>query len=599
MKKILLLAASTLLLLASCDDTLDKMPRDKFVNDPAFWNNAKQVESYSNAFYDNYVGYGQAGNYGWFYFKSLSDDQVNPDFDNWEYTSVPGNSSYWSNPFVEIRRANYMLIGLENSTLSEAEKNHFKGVARLNRAWQYYQLVRMYGDVQWYDEVVMDPDPNGSQKELIYQERTDRDVVMDHVLEDLNFAVENITTSGKNSWSVDMAQAMKSDICLYEGTYCKYRTLEDNGKAPDAARANKFLGECVKASEAVMAKGYALNANYGDIYNADDLGANKEVIFFRNYKLNEVMHSTGDYCCSSSPQRGISKDAIDAFLFRDGKPLASTSLDKSDVPERVEYILHDRNGKVIIDEETGKPKVAKDKDGKILYVYSIEKMLSVRDKRLSKLVDPILSLAHHEWERAASGSSMASSTGYTIAKYDNINQDPVDRISIGKNISDAPLWTLPIIYLNYAEAKAELGSINQADLDKSVNLLQARAAVGSITMSPDPDPANKIGVSNLLWEIRRARRCELMTDNWIRYWDLVRWHQLEKLDYAKYPSINRGANVKNAMALDNDIKYNIDEDGYIIVNSASRQYNKKYYFYPIPSSQITLSNGTTKQNPGW
>ena len=598
MKKTIILAASALMLLASCDDMLDKAPRDKFVNNPEFWNNVNQVESYSNRFFEQYVGYGQSGNYGWFYFKSLSDDQVNPDFDNWDRTSVLGNDSYWSNPFTEIRRANYMLAGLKTSTLSESQRNHFAAVARLNRAWQYYQLVRMYGDVQWYEDVVMDPDPNGSQSEIIYQARTDRDVVMDHVLDDLNFAVANITTTGKNNWSVDMAQAMKSDICLYEGTYCKYRTQADNGKAADMTRANKFLNECVKASEAVMAKNYKLNANYGDIYNADDLGGNSEVIFFRNYKLNEIMHSTGDYCCSSSPQRGISKDAFDAFLFRDGKPLATTTLNKSDVPERVEYIQHDSKGKVVLDED-GKPVVLKDKDGNTRYVYSIEKMLAVRDKRLSKLVDPILSLAHHEWERAASGSSMASSTGYTIAKYDNLNQEPKDRISINRNISDAPLWTLPIIYLNFAEAKAELGTLTQTDLDNTVNMLQARADVKAISISPEADPANNMNVSNLLWEIRRARRCELMTDNWIRYWDLVRWHQLDKLDNTKYPNINRGANVKAAMAQDADIVYNVDADGYIIVNTAQRIYDKKYYFYPIPSSQITLSNGTTTQNPGW
>lgn len=598
MKKTIILAASALMLLASCDDMLDKAPRDKFVNNPEFWNNVNQVESYSNRFFEQYVGYGQSGNYGWFYFKSLSDDQVNPDFDNWDRTSVLGNDSYWSNPFTEIRRANYMLAGLKTSTLSESQRNHFVAVARLNRAWQYYQLVRMYGDVQWYEDVVMDPDPNGSQSEIIYQARTDRDVVMDHVLDDLNFAVANITTTGKNNWSVDMAQAMKSDICLYEGTYCKYRTQADNGKAADMTRANKFLNECVKASEAVMAKNYKLNANYGDIYNADDLGGNTEVIFFRNYKLNEIMHSTGDYCCSSSPQRGISKDAFDAFLFRDGKPLATTTLNKSDVPERVEYIQHDSKGKVVLDED-GKPVVLKDKDGNTRYVYSIEKMLAVRDKRLSKLVDPILSLAHHEWERAASGSSMASSTGYTIAKYDNLNQEPKDRISINRNISDAPLWTLPIIYLNFAEAKAELGTLTQTDLDNTVNMLQARADVKAISISPEADPANNMNVSNLLWEIRRARRCELMTDNWIRYWDLVRWHQLDKLDNTKYPNINRGANVKAAMAQDADIVYNVDADGYIIVNTAQRIYDKKYYFYPIPSSQITLSNGTTTQNPGW
>ena len=30
----------------------------------------------------------------------------------------------------------------------------------MNRAWEYYQLVRMYGDVQWIDKVI-DPADSG------------------------------------------------------------------------------------------------------------------------------------------------------------------------------------------------------------------------------------------------------------------------------------------------------------------------------------------------------------------------------------------------------------------------------------------------------
>lgn len=66
-----------------------------------------------------------------------------------------------------------------------------------------------------------------------------------------------------------------------------------------------------------------------------------------------------------------------------------------------------------------------------------------------------------------------------------------------------------------------------------------------MTTTPDADPANNMGVSNLIWEIRRCRRCELIMDNWYRYWDLIRWHQLDKLDSTKYPNIMLGANVSN------------------------------------------------------
>ena len=552
------------MLATSCNDMLDKTPRDRFVLSDAFWNNTNQVESYSNAFYEDYSAYGTGGGSGWFYFKSLSDDQVNPSFDNWMFTTVPGTSSYWNSPYTEIRRANYMLNGLETSTLSDDVKAKYQAIGRLNRAWQYYQLVRMYGDVQWLDVAITDPDDD-----LVYGERTDRDVVMDNVLADLQFAASTLTGTNKNAWNPYMAYAMMSDICLYEGTYCKYRTAADNGKAADLTRANKYLQLAVDAANQIMNSGnYELTSEYGTVYNSVDLSGCKEIIFYRNYVKDELMHSTVDYTASSSQQRGISKDAFDAFLFLDGKPLATTTLDKNDHP------------------------VA---EGDL---YSITDMLSTRDQRLSVLLDPYLCFKGHGWERSGS-MLMTSSTGYNIAKYDNPEEitDVAYRINTGKNYTDGPLYWLAVVYLNYAEAKAELGTLTTADLDATINKLQARAGLPAMTLSPEADPANNMGVSNLIWEIRRCRRCELMTDNWYRYWDLVRWHQLDKLDSQKYPNINRGAYLAGVTDLDET--FTLDADGYTIPVSATRTFDKKYYLCPIPSNQITLSQGATTQNPGW
>ncbi len=564
-KSVLYALAASVMVLASCNDMLDKSPRSEFSNNPTFWSNANSVESYSNALYENYSGYGQGGSGGWFYFKSLSDDQANPNFDNWTFTSVPNTSSYWSSPFEEIRRCNYLIEGMATSSLGESVKKNYEAVGRLNRAWQYFQLVREYGDVQWQEKVVLDP----NNEEEVNQPRTDRDVVIDNVVADLDFAIANLTTTkAGNAWSKHLALAMKSDVCLFEGTYCKYRTQEDNGKPADAARAQKYLQLAVEASQELMNAGYALSANYGDVYNALDLNGNPEVIFWRNYHKDVLGHSTVDYTTGSTAQRGITKDAVDAFLFRDGKPLATTSLDTDDKAEL---------------DETGH--------------YSIKKMLANRDKRLSVIIDPIVCFKGHGWARDPQLAEMTSSTAYTIAKYDNplmgTDNPTLYRNGIGSGYTDAPLFWISVVYLNYAEAKAELGTLSQEDLDKTINKLLARGEVPALTLTPAADPANNHGVSNLLWEIRRCRRCELMTDNWYRYWDLVRWHQLDKLDSNKYPNINRGANLSNVpnceVALDG---------GYVIATSATRTFDKKHYFWPIPQNQITLGNKTT-QNDGW
>ncbi len=592
MKKTYLLGLAGLaLLFVSCNDMLDVTPRDKFTNDPAFWNNENQVQNYTNGMYtNNFSGYGQGIDDP--YFSSLTDDQADPDFNNWTFTSVPANTSYWSTPYSEIRRCNYLLDNMASSSLPDASKAKYSAIARLMRARNYFLLVKRYGDVQWQDHVIM-----SSNDELVTGPRDDRDFVMDKVLEDLDYAIANIGSGNKATWSTDLALAMKSDICLYEGTYCKYRTQADNGKGPDNARAQKYLNECVNASQQIMNAGYSLTDNYGEIYNSLDLSGNSEIIFYRNYVKDMLGHSTVDYTSGSTAQRGITKDAIDAFLFLDGKPLATTTMDKSDEPERVPYYMIGLDGNIVKTAD-GRDSVRVGSDGSPLWVYSMEEPFSVRDKRLSVIVDKYLAFKGYGHARTWL-AEMTSSTGYTIGKYYTtaMGTTPQDQLTycneIGKGYTDAPIYYLSRVLLNYAEAKAELGNATQADLDKSVNLLQVRAGLPGMTLNPEADPANNVGVSSLIWEIRRARRCELMTDGF-RYWDLVRWHMLDKLDTNKNPDIRRGANLSDVPDCEVDL-----DGGYAIPYTATRTYDKKYYFYPIPTDQIKASANGTTQNPGW
>lgn len=559
-------------MLVGCDNLLDKDPRDTFINNKGFWSNDNQVSSYSNGFYEFY------GTARSFYFTSLNDDQANPSFDNWTFTTVPNKSDNYSGNFSKVRQINYMLDGLETSTLSTAKKTGYAAIARLNRAWIYYQLVKMYGDIQWESHVIGD-----INSDEVYGPRTDRDVVIDSVLQDLNYAIKNIpnNTADKTLWSKEMALAMKSDICLYEGTFCKYRTQADNGKAPDLTRANRYLQECVDASEELRTSdNFQLNSwtpniagKIYTIYNSLDLSTNKEVIFYNHYEKDVKSHGLCDFTSSSTTQSGITKDAVDAFLFKDGKPLSTTTLNKNDEARR--------NAKGH---------------------YSIAHLLNNKDKRLSLLIDSIICFKDHGWirnEPSPNGplpAEMTSSTGYSVYKYDNPQMELYYRTNANTNYTDIPLFWLATVLLNDAEAKAEMGTITQADLDNTVNLLQTRAELPPLTLNPTADPANNMGVSNLIWELRRTRRCELMCDLNYRYWDLVRWHQLDKLDSNLHPTINYGANIHQ---LTDKTGLSVVGD-YLKATSSTRSFNSKYYQYPIPSNELELNEKEgMKQNPGW
>lgn len=548
--------------LTGCDSILDKGPLDQFTNDN-FWTNANNVEGYANTFYNEFTGYGNGGGAGLFYFKTLSDDQAGNSFSDWAQKDNLTTNSTWKDSYVEIRRANIMLENVPKISETDAVKNHWLGVARLMRAYEYFQLVRMFGDVPYTDKALDITDEG-----VIYGPRTNRDEVMDNVLDDLNFAATNINdVNSKITWSRGMANAMKADICLWEGTFRKYRNASDGQPAADATGAQKFLTACKEACTAIMAKSFSLNTSYQGNYNSVDLSKNPEMIFYKAYKQSLLTHSLIDYTCTSTQMSGMTKDAFDSYLFTDGKPLALTTRDNNLVAPMV--------------------------DGKL----SLVNMLAVRDKRLSETIDHVLLYNGNSNKRFTGDMEQTSSTGYGVSKYDN-GEIPLNyRNQTSSNYTHAPIFWLSVVYLNYAEACAELGNISQTDLDNSINLLKDRAGLPHLSVEVDfSDPANNHNVSNLIWEIRRERRCELMFDNWFRYWDLVRWHQLDKLDSSKYPNILLGANVKN------DPNCEADRTGDWIDGSkghAPRVFDKKYYLYPIPSGQIDLNPQLLPNNPGW
>lgn len=565
MKKIkYILCLLSLATLNSCDSILDKGPLDAFTNDN-FWTGEGNVAGYANTFYEQFLGYGNAGGEGDFYYKSLSDDQVGRGFDNYpNKEGIPAASTTWKNGWIEIRRADVMIEKVSQmSVLDETTKNHWLGVARLMRGWQYYKLVRMYGNVQWVEKSLDITDEG-----VLYGAREDRDAVMDKVLDDLNFAALNVKdVTSKTTWSRSMANAMKAEVCLYEGTFRKYRKSEDGQKAPDAAGATKFLTACKEACSAVMAKGYSLNTSYQGNYNSIDLSKNPEMILYKAYKEGLLMHSLIAYVCSSTQISGMSKNAFESYLFTDGKPLALTTLDKNDKAPMVDNHL------------------------------SLKDILAVRDKRLSQTIDGVLFYNGRGYTRYNVGMESTTSSGYGICKYDNPAIPEGFRNVTTKNYTHAPLFWLAVVYLNYAEACAELGSITQTDLNQSINLLKDRAGLPHLNIAVGfSDPANNHGVSDLIWEIRRERRCELMFDNNVRYWDLVRWHQLDKLDNSKNPDILRGANVANDMDGCKAAKVGEYIDGSL---NSVRTYDKKYYLYPIPTGQISLNPQLAPNNPGW
>lgn len=594
MKKYILLGtvAALGLSMASCDDFLNdnRYPLSEQTVAPEFWDNPTNVENQINYFYESFAGYGNtSGTNGTFYYTTLSDDQgsaIGGDFRNWTYTNVPSSSSNWNAPYTEIRRCNLVIEGVTGSTLGDTQKANYLAIARLMRAYQYYQLVRAYGDVPLVEKA-LDP----ADEAELFGPRTARNTVMDFVLEDLNYAVANITAQdGKTVFSKDMANAMKAEICLFEGAYAKYH-------ADDKARSDKFFTEVVNATTPFLSGSYELCDDYQSLYNSarskmpngmPGLDTNKEIIFFKPYEQGVFMHSLCDWTGSSTPIAGITRDAFESFLFLDGKPM-SAQADKVEIGTVVDLgEKKDADGKPVLDSD-GKP-VHK-------YLFDISNVLAARDKRLSAIIDPAVYFTGQVYKRPNT-MEMTSSTGYGVTKFDNLAMSYEDVTTANRNYTSAPLFWLARIYMAYAEAKAELGTLTDGDLNATVNKLYARAGLPAQTVAglqAMNAADNNMGVSSLLFEIRRCRRCEFMLDDGIRYWDLIRWKQLELLDNTQHPNVFLGANVST---YPNTSGITV-KNGYVDSSMGmDRKFDAKHYFYPVPSGQIGLNKQLT-QNPGW
>lgn len=569
-KSIILAGMGVVLLsLASCNDILDTEPYDQFTRDNYFTSETN-VQLFANYFYNTFTGYGSGS--GDYYFNTLNDDQASTGITKWTYMNVPGSAGAWNTPYVEIRRANTLIAAVPGVTsMSDAKKNNWLGIGRLYRAWQHYKLVRNYGDCYWVDKVL---DPNDT--EVLYGPRQPRNTVMDKVLEDLNFACANISenSGSRTAFNKWVALAMKAEVCLYEGDYSKY-VKNDN------TRANTYLTEAKKACEEIMNSGnFSLNSNYQANFNSLDLAGNPEMIMYKKYIQSTFAHGTIDYTCGSTQVNGMTKDAFDSYLFRDGKPLATTSKDKSD-----------RGTVVVLDDNSGL--------GEAPHI-DISNVLANRDPRLSAQVDKILQFPGSGYARFGGAQSTAS-TGYGVFLFDTNLIDNTNRQSTYGNWTDAPIFWYAEILLNYAEACAELGTITNDDLNKSINLLRDRVGMPHLTTSVEADPANNMGVSNIIWEVRRERRVEMMYCMNDRYWSLLRWNQLSLLDTDKNPNLSRGAYVAGYEAQGISLgEVNVDADGYINCsnNGAPRQWDPKYNLLPIPDDQRNL-NPEIGQNPGW
>ena len=541
------------LLTVSCNDYLDRFPKDSF-SEPTFFKTENDLIYYANQFYGS-LPVQRMDN------DNNSDNMVPQNINTFlagTYT-VPGSGGGWaSGDWANIRSCNYFLEHYSRAETSFKER--YAGEVRFFRALFYWYKVVNFGDVPLLLKALDD------NSEELYGPREKREKVMDEVvLEDLKFAVANLREKNQAAAGrlhKDAARALMSRICLWEGTYRKYRNIEG---------ADTYLDACVKASEELMDAGYDIystgntDEDYRNLFIQKDLRSNPEAIFYRAYITDKNTHNYTRQ--ASENNTGMSKDFVDSYLFLDdGKPIGLTSHPYDDSTP------------------------AKECEG--------------RDPRYTQTIATpgfIMTLPDLAVNLPAIGTSRTS-TGYW-----NIKGRSSDLAQFNADKSDLDLFIFRYaeVLLNYAEAKYELtGSLTIAELDKSINLIRDRVGMPHLTTNPDADPnAVNYGytVAPLLYEIRRERRIELVGEGF-RFNDIIRW---------KAGKLIEGVKTIRGMKLTDELRSQyadpsslnniaVDDDYYIIVYpsiATTRKWNDKSYLYPLPTDEKDRCH--YEQNPGW
>jgi hypothetical protein len=410
---------------------------------------------------------------------------------------------------------------------------------------------------------------------------------MDSVLADLNSAVANVPVSaplGKIDRPV--ALALKARICLHEGTFRRYHGLEGS---------QRWLEEAVAAASSVINSGdfslYSTGSPEQDYRNlfVREQASPDEVILpqIYNRSLNKTHPGNYTFISTTFGNPGYTKAFVNTYLNVDG-----TSFTTRPGADTLNFYRETQN----------------------------------RDPRLAQTIRT------PGYTRIGRSDTLDPNFDNSRSGYQNIKfvMDP-SFDTFDTNINDLPIIRYGEVLLIYAEAKAELGKLTQADLDKSINRLRDR--VGMPPMVLGDLPAHPLlrerypevdGVqADVLLEIRRERRVELVMEGF-RYDDLMRWkagplmaktskgiyvdglgkHDLDRdgdpdLAVVESEPDEKEPNVQY-LEVGNVIGLTGGTSGNIVPHPALEKtfVDPKHYYFPLPTDQLTL-NDSLNQNPGW
>lgn len=644
MKKIrnIILASAALLSATGCTDMLEQQPLSNLTTS-AYYSNVTEFQAASN--YLNTQLYGYKGSN---MFDEGSDLNYIMSTELSGSDGAPTADTYYSNPYKYLRHINNLL----------AQSKTYKGTDNINvpvgqayffRAWWHFDLLKRYGGVTLALTV-----PN-TQSEMVWGPRNSRYEVIAQILADLEQAKTLLASTTKTSTSnsgaitVEAACALKARVCLFEGTWEKYNgrgsadATNGDGETSGAGIAMpegypsvtelltmaktesaKFVSGGSYATQYsvwMQAENSSINAykNQSTFYlfaleEADSnpygktKASNNEAIFRKVYDFSNAVY--GNQNLTHSMPVGGSRKLMDMYLCADGLPVHKSPLFKGYQGLNAEFENRDAR-MVSLFKQIGKYYWSANKEYGNVANYTIAPEADATNK----------GGCYYPWLNTYSASTYNGFIGYAGRKF--MQERGRDT---NKESADYMYIRLPEMLLTYAEATYELnGSISDAELNNTVNLIRQRAHIANLTN----DLVNTNGLK-MLEEIRRERTLEFVGEHF-RKFDLCRWgiaeQELTRPTCTYYVAYNGVATDLATANNPTDATKKIytasvwEPKGYIttaeiaqstytegmptvkagalITETANnRKFSKKNYLLPIPTNDIAL-NANLKQNPNW
>ena len=181
-------------------------------------------------------------------------------------------------PYYNIRKCNILLTQIDQGSLSQEVRTRLKSQAYFLRAWNYFNLVKLYGGVPYITT------PQDWILDDVYTPRNTTSQCIDSLVRDLDSAAlapkevtGAIAASSGNKGRINRgaALALKGRILLYFASP-QFNPANSTSKWEAAYKANRA------AYDSLIKDGYALHTNFANVLTDESTG-NKEVILIRSY----------------------------------------------------------------------------------------------------------------------------------------------------------------------------------------------------------------------------------------------------------------------------------------------------------------------------